>query len=361
MRNRSRAQRVETARPGRPRWHLRTMNLTVNLALLVLSASAVVAAGTMLTRSADAIAERTGVGRVWIGSVVLAAATSLPELVADVAAVRIRAPDLAAGDLFGSSLANMMILALIDLLAPRRHVLRNAALENALGACLAIILNLLVGVFILLRLQWRLLGLTPASLLLVVIYVGGTRAVYRNGRRAAEEAAPAAAARQSAASTLKLRSAAVRFAAAALVILISAPVLAWSAKQLAITTGLATSFVGTLLLGLITSLPELATSVAAVQIGAFDLAVGNLFGSNAFNMVIFIALDLVHSGDSIFGALAPINVLSASLAVVVMALGLASIVYRAERRFAALEPGSALMLVAYVVSVAVIFVQGRKP
>ncbi len=335
------------------------MNLGISLILLVVSAGVVVVAGTLLTRSADTIAERTGVGHVWVGSVLLAAATSLPELTADVAAVRMHAPNLAAGDLFGSSLANMMILALIDLLPPRRQVLRHAALENALGACLAIILNLLVGVLILLRLQSKVLGLAPASLLLLVTYLGGTRAVYRNGRITAQEAAAAVPAKRG--SGRSLQRAGVMFALAGLAIVASAPVLAWSAKELAAATGLSTSFIGTLLLGLITSLPELATSLAAVQIGAFDLAVANLFGSNAFNMVIFIGLDLAHPGSSIFGALSPINVTSAALAAIVMALGLASIVYRAERRFAALEPGSALMLVAYLASVAVIFLQGRRP
>ena len=92
----------------------------VTAGLLFLAASAaLVVAGTWLARAADAIAERTGIGRVSIGTVLLAAATSLPELASDVAAVRQGNPDLAAGDLLGSSMANMLILALLDsLVAP---------------------------------------------------------------------------------------------------------------------------------------------------------------------------------------------------------------------------------------------------
>src|SRR3990172_12419645 len=96
----------------------------------LLSGAVVVVAGSVLARMADAISEHTGLGRLWVGAVLLAAATSLPELATDVAAVRIGAPDLAVGDLFGSSLANMLILALIDLLLPRRRLFGEAAFDH---------------------------------------------------------------------------------------------------------------------------------------------------------------------------------------------------------------------------------------
>jgi cation:H+ antiporter len=322
------------------------------------SAAAVIAAGSFLSRSADSIAEATGIGRVWIGAVLLATATSLPELATDVSAVRMQAPNLAIGDLFGSSLANMLILALIDLLPPRRQVLRRAAMENALAACLAIVLNALAAACVLMRPRRALLGVGPESLLLVAVYIAGTRAVYRNGLRAAEPAEPAsAAARAKADARRSLRRALAVFAISAAGILAAAPPLAWSAKRIAVRTGLSTSFVGTWMLGLATSLPELVTSVTAVRMEAFDLAVANLFGSNAFNMVIFFALDLASPHGPIFAHADPVNALAGFLAVILMSVGLASIVYRAERRFAMLEPGSALMLVAYLAAIFVMYVQ----
>ncbi|MEO6057488.1 MAG: hypothetical protein ABIQ49_11655, partial [Gemmatimonadales bacterium] len=89
--------------------------------------------------------------------------------------------------------------------------------------------------------------------------------------------------------------------------------------------------------------------------------VGNLFGSNAFNMTVFFAMDLAHPGGSIFGALDPTHAISALFAVILMALGLAAIVYRAERRMALLEPGSALMVVVYVVALWTLFGRGAGP
>jgi len=143
----------------------------------------------------------------------------------------------------------------------------------------------------------------------------------------------------------------IGFLGAALTIVAAAPVFAWSAKGIAEITGLGTTFVGTWLVGFSTSLPELVSSIAAVRMGAFDLAVGNLFGSNALNMAIFVALDVAQPGPAIFAALDVSHVLSALIAVILMGLGLAAIVYRAERRYAMLEPSSLLMLVTYVVGV----------
>jgi cation:H+ antiporter len=323
------------------------------------SAAVVVAAGTVLTRTADAIAQATGLGRAWIGAALLAGATSLPEIATDVSAVRMHAPNLAAGDLFGSSLANMLILAIIDQLSRERGVLRSAAIENALTACLAISLNTLGALFVLARPRFTLLGVSPLSLVLLLVYLGGTRLVYRNGVRHSEAlvATPAQPANATSGSrrSSSLKRTLTALAAAAVVILVASPALAWSAKHLAEATGLGSTFIGTWLLGLCTSLPELATSIAAVRIGALDLAVGTLFGSNSFNMVIFVALDIAYPAGSIFGGLSATHAISGMLAVVLMTLGLAGILYRAERRFIMLEPDSALMILVYAFSIWIIY------
>jgi cation:H+ antiporter len=326
--------------------------MTAPLLGFLASAAAIVAAGSVLSIAADAIAGHSGIGRIWIGTVLLAGATSLPELFTDVSAVRLGAPNLAAGDLFGSSLANMLILALIDLLPGRERVLRSASLDNALGATLAIILNAAAAVLVVVRQPFKIAGIGPGSLVLLAIYLAGTRAIYRSGRR---NKADAPAAEKSTPPARSLRRAIVEFAAGAIVIAVAAPALASSAQQVAVATGLGTTFVGTWMLGLVTSLPELVTSLAAVRIGAFDMAVGNLFGSNSFNMVVFLALDLASPGVSIFSRLDPIHVFSACLSVVLMSLGLATIVYRTERRFSMLEPSSALMLLAYAAAIVALY------
>ena len=321
----------------------------------------VVAAGIILGRSADRIAELTFVGRVWTGAVLLAAATSLPELVTDVSAVRLHTPDLGAGDLFGSSLSNMLILALIDFV-PGQRVLKQATFNVALAACLAIGLNALGAAFVVLHSQRTFFGFHPESTLLLLIYVFGTRAIYRQGVKAeAQDAARQADPAQTPRTIqgLSLLRATTEFLIGALMIFLAAPAFARSAINFAQLSGLGASFVGTCLLGFSTALPEFVTSVTAVKLGAYDLAVGTLFGSSAFNMVVFFAMDMAYGKGSVFAALAPVHALSGSLAVVLMALGLAAIVYRSDRRMDLMEPGSGLMLASYGLAIWLVYLYAR--
>ena len=342
----------------------------------LLAGVVVVAAGTLLARSADVIAARTRLGGLWVGSVLLALATSLPELMTDIAAVRLGEPDLAAGDLFGSSMANMLILAFITLLPAGRDLFTRAALDHALYAALAIIITCVAAVLILAAPRTSVLGIGPGSLLLLVIYLIGARAIFRHtvvapaagrsvemGARVTEPATGAAdhvaATATASGQQLALRPAILGFLGAAALILLAAPRFADAANQLATITGMGTTFVGTWLVGVSTSLPELVASIAAVRIGAHDLAVGNLFGSNALNMSIFVALDGVHGGP-VLSDVGPAHAVSALIAIALMSVGLAAMVYRAKRRFALLEPSSAAMIVAYFAGLAVVYVMTRS-
>lgn len=316
---------------------------------LLAAAVVLIVAAVGLTKAADSIAERTGIGRIWIGVVLVAGATSLPEAAVDVSAVRMSAPDIAAGDLFGSSMANMLILAMVDLLPPGRRLLRAAALDQALAACFAIVLNAMAALSLLLRPSHDVFGFSLGSIMIVAVYLAGIRVVYRQSTSAGGAViAPARTHRST------LRAAVATFALSALTILVVAPFFARAAKDIAVLSGLSSTFVGTFLVGLSTSVPELVSSVTAVRMGAFDLAVGNLFGSNAFNMVIFFAMDAA-SPTPIFDALDPTHGITALFAIVLMALGAAAIVYRAKLRYRMIEPDSLLMVAVYVVALWLVF------
>jgi len=314
--------------------------------MLVAAGAAVFVAAVVLTTAADAIAERTGIGRAWAGAVLLAGATSLPELATDVAAVRIGAPDLAVGDLFGSSMANMLILAMLDLAGPTRPLLRAVAFEHVLAAALGITSNAIAAALLIAAPALTVLGVSPGAVLLAALYVFGARAIHRATRR---PAADECAARGSLAGPI------ARFVAGAAIVLVAAPLFARSAEAIAVATGLGNTFVGTTLVGLATSLPELVSCLAALRMGAPDLAVGNLFGSNAFNMAIFLALDLAEPGVSIFATASSTHALTALFAIAMMALGIAAIAYRAERRFRMIEPDAWAMSFLYAAGLAVLY------
>ena len=342
------------------------------LLVFLATATVVVLAGTSLARNGDVIAARTKLGGLFVGSLFLAGATSLPELATDVAAVRLGAPDLAAGDLFGSSMANMLILAIVSML-PRAELFRRAALDGVLAAALAIVVTCIAAMFVLIHGTRSVLGFGPGSLVLAATYIVGSRAIFQQttlartagvteemgGSPPAPEAAGESAAVAARAGTT-VRRAAWRFAAASGIILLAAPFFARSAESIATLTGLGTSFVGIWLVGMATSLPELVTSIAAVRMRAYDLAVGNLFGSNAFNMLMFLPLDLAHPGGPILGAVSEVHALAALVAVVLMGIALAAMIYRAEGRLRMLEPSGLLMVLAYVLGLGLVFAQASR-
>ncbi|MBI4401820.1 MAG: hypothetical protein HY581_09335, partial [Nitrospirae bacterium] len=276
-----------------------------------------------------------------------------PEVFTTVSAALLNAPDLAVGDLLGAGLSNMFALGVIDLMHRQKRVWQQAAFEQTLIAALAVALTGLAGLFIVLKSSVSLWGVGLDTLLIAVIYVLGMRVVYRHEdvrRRErerervieAEEAEPRVRARAAV-----LRRASIGFAVASVAILLAAPLLAASAKQIAEETGISTTFIGTSIVAITTSLPELVTSFAAVRLGAFDLAVGNLFGSNAFNIGALVFADVAYRSGPLLSAVSPAHTITALWAILLMNVGLMGIIYRVEKRFLLIEPDSALMIVGY--------------
>ncbi len=147
----------------------------------------------------------------------------------------------------------------------------------------------------------------------------------------------------------------IGFAVAALGIIAAAPFLASSAEHIAEQMGLTETFVGTSLLAITTSMPELVTSLAAVRLGAFDLAVGNLYGSNAFNMAAFFFADVAYREGPLLSAVSEAHAYTALWAILLMNLGLMGIMYRAAKRFFLIEPDSLLMIFGYLLGMWLLF------
>jgi len=325
------------------------------------SAVVIVLAGTKLSRYGDQIAEFTGLGRLWIGVVLLSTATSLPEVFTTVSAGWLDAPDLAAGNLFGAGLSNMLTLGLIDLMHRQKRVWQQAALGHTLTAALAMVLTAVAAFFVLLQVNVTHVGVGLGSLIIFLLYVLGMRLVFRQEdmdrrRREQEALVEGAVAGQAAVSRRTgMRRAIIGFVLCALALLVAAPFLAWSAERIADETGTTDTFIGSSLVAITTSLPELVVAIAAVRLGAFDLAVGNLFGSNAFNMAAFLFADIAYRGGGLLDHVSATHALTALWSIIMMNIGLMGIIYRAEKRFMLIEPDSLLMIVSYVVGLWLLF------
>lgn len=318
----------------------------------MLSAAALVYTAIKLAEYGDVIAVRTRLSGMFIGTLLIAGATSLPELLSAINAIRHGVPDLAAGSMFGSSMFNMFVLALLDLIYQNARILRRVAMSHALTASLG---NLLAGIAvfaILANIDGKIGWVGLDSVAIMLVYAGGIRLLQGNRPPAPaeeemiDEGVPT------------LRRAAAGFALAVLVLLFVTPILVRSAAQIAESTGISSGFIGITLLAMVTSLPELVTTIAAARLGAYDLAIGNLFGSNIFNMFALGLTDFFYLPGRFLGAIDPQFALAGLLGLLLTGMGLIGNLARVERRLVFVELDAALILLGYLGSMWFLFVRG---
>ncbi|MBN1145940.1 MAG: sodium:calcium antiporter [Anaerolineales bacterium] len=318
----------------------------------LISAAIVVLAAVKLAESGDVIAVRTRLSGMFVGTLLLAGATSLPELLAAINALGIDAPNLAAGSMFGSSMFNMLMLGILDLLNQQARILRQVAMNHALTASLA---NLLMGLaifFLLANIDVQIGWVGLDSLLIMCAYIGGIRLIQQQGGKPPSEIPIDQAGIPS------LKKALLIFGGAAVVLVLITPWMVRSASQIAEMTGLSAGFIGVTLLAITTSLPELVATIAAVRIRAFDLAIGNLFGSNLFNMFALGLTDAFYLKGRFLGAIDPTFALVGLLGLVLTTLGLVGNIARVERRLAFVEADALLILLGYLLGMWFLYIRG---
>jgi len=320
----------------------------------VLSAAVIAAAAIKLAEYGDAIAYRTRLGGMFVGTLLVAGATSLPELLTVINAIQQGHANLTAGDLFGSGMFNMLLLGLLGLVFFRKRLLRRVATRHALAASLAVLLTGMAVFFLIADIDLRIGWVGVDSLLLIATYVGGVGLIRGNTSGTQIEETT-----EEDLSTLpSLRRAAIGFAIAALVLVLTTPWLVRSASQIAEITGLGTGFVGLLLVATVTSLPELVATLTAVRVGAYDMAVGNLFGSNVFNMFALGIADLVYTQGRFLGAISPVFALAGMLAVLLTTLGLVGNLARLQRRIWIVEIDALLLVLVYLGGMRLLYQRG---
>jgi len=300
---------------------------------LIICVGIVIAAANVLSRYADAIAEKTGLGRAWVGAVLLAGVTSLPELVSGITAVSLlNAPNLAIGGIVGSNLFNLTLIAVMDVIYQPGSILANAQDGHILSGGLGILLIGLVAASQLMGDRFNgvgILGVSYVSLAIVAVYLIGARLLAIFQRKRAMEVL------EKETEVLHYHDISTRrtyltFAASALIVVAAGVWLGSIADRISDETGLGRSFVGALVLGVSTSLPEIAASVTSVRIGAIDLAIGNVLGSNLFNVALLAVYDVCDGAQNLWVAMSPANALAAVLSIMMTAVVIISLIYRAS-------------------------------
>jgi len=295
----------------------------------------VIAASNMLSKYADVIAEKTGLGRAWVGAILLAGVTSLPELVSGVTAVTLLdAPNLAIGGIVGSNMFNVTLIALMDAAYQPGSILSKAQAGHVLAGGLGILLMSLIASSQLIGSALNgtgIGGVSFVSLGVVVLYLFGARLLGRFERRRAMEALEQEA-EVLHYDQISLRRTYLTFAAAALFVVVAGVWLSSIAERISDETGLGRSFVGAVFLGVSTSLPEIAASLSAVRLGAIDLAIGNVLGSNLFNVTLLAIYDVFDGAKNLWAAMSPANALASLVSIMMTAVVIISLIYRASPR-----------------------------
>jgi cation:H+ antiporter len=287
--------------------------------------------------------------------VLLAATTSLPELFTGFGATALaNLPDIAVGDVLGSCMFNLLILSLMDAVQPEPLSTR-AHQGHALSIGFGLLLVGVAGIGMMGGTRLPVLGwIGPYTLVLIAVYFVSMRLVFTHERqRRARETQEVAEELRYAA--IPLRTAIAHYLVAAAFVVGASLWLPRLGAELARQTGLGEAFVGSLFVAITTSLPEVVVSLAAVRIGAVDLGIGNVLGSNLFNMLILGLDDVFYRRGPLLLA-ADRSEAVAVLAVVTMyALFLIGLTYRVLTKRFAVAWDTGIIAAVYATAVSLVY------
>ena len=327
------------------------MDLAIALILFIGTSVIVVASARYLVTSGNVIAIKTGWGHVWVGTLLLAGATSLPELVATSTAAFLNNPGLAAGNVFGSNMLNMTIMALALGFLGGKLVFQQVLPQQRAVALFATVLTILAVLLATVRLDVKWWLISPASLIIIAFYVLGSWRLFKQSSNAAHH--------EEKTTHRSIQWAWTVFGLSSAAIFVATFLLTRSAADIAEITGVGESFIGVLALAFVTSLPEVSTSVAALRQNTPDLAISNLFGSNAFNIIVLAIADLFFTGGSLFGNMQTGAVVAGLFAILLMALSIWQLFFkRPVKIFSFVEPSIFLMTSIYAAGLFLVFYMG---
>lgn len=325
--------------------------------VFLLSAFVIILAAIRLAQFGDALALRTGLGGLFVGVIFIAASTSLPELLTTINAVGFGEVNLAAGNLLGSNMVNIAMLVVLDLIFRNKRILRTAALKHALSGSLACLLIGAAVFFNLAKLEVQIGWVGIDSLILVLLYLAAVWLLHQNQNHVSNSQEV----REIPPGLPGMKTAIFGFLAASAALVYISPLLIQSSAEIARITGLGATFIGTTLLALVTSLPELVTTISAAKIGANDMAIGNLFGSNMFNMFALGLADFFYLPGRFLGVIDPAFVIVGMLGLILTLLGVVGNLIRLQRRFWLLEADAVLIAIVYMGGLWLLYQRGIHP
>ncbi|MDD4635960.1 MAG: hypothetical protein PHS35_05065 [Dehalococcoidales bacterium] len=316
---------------------------------LVLCCAIILIAGTKLARYGDAISERTGLGGMWIGLVLIALVTSMPEMVTGISSAAIVGkPDMALGNFWGSCTFNLTILAILDIMNRKAPALSLANSRNILPAVMGIILISFAGLTILIGDPVTKLSIGWLAITSIVIfgsYLFGIRQMFIYDQKHPEPKVEESD-KYSHLSSIRIYG---TFALAALAIIGGGIWLSLIGDEISVTYNLSANFVGSLFLAIGTSLPELVVAITALRMGSIDLAVGDILGANMLNTANIFITDLFYTPGPLLAEVSLRNLFTAGTMVVMTLLVIAGLKLKMKRKtFGFISWNTLLIIILYL-------------
>lgn len=244
-----------------------------------------------LANYVDLIDKKTDLSGAFIGGVILAAVTSLPELFTSISAVLfVKQPDLVMGNILGSNLFNMCIFGGAALIAAKslcRSTIGSSHFKTTVITFIMFSIMLLPVVF---KKDYTVVGISVYSIILLVLYACSIK--FMAGDSAESEGEDN--------SDLTLKQIIIRFVIMAVLLVVASIFITIAADHLSEEFNLGKTVGGALFLGVATSLPELTSSIALIRKGNFNACAGNVMGSGVFNFCIISVADILYRGGSVY-------------------------------------------------------------
>ncbi|MCF8008525.1 MAG: sodium:calcium antiporter [Halanaerobiales bacterium] len=326
----------------------------------IIMALLIIVSGTYLSRYGDVIAERTGLGHAIIGVVLVAMATSLPELVTSSTAAILGSPNIAIGNAFGSNTFNLLILAIVDVMHNNKlplslslnysHVMTGSwgILLSAIAAISIVIANF-TGFSI------SIFSVGIDSFIILITYFIAMFLIFRF-----EKKNPLDDNKKSEIPYLdiSLKKASLGFFVCAAIIVYAGVRLAVTGDKIATLTGIDQTFIGSILVAAATSLPELVTAISAVRIKAYNMAAGNVLGSNIFNMSIIFFADLFYRDGAILSSVKMLHLITASIGIIMSSIFIIGLFYKSKKTVFGMGWDSIMVFGVYLLGFYLLFTLG---
>jgi len=311
--------------------------------LFILSALIIFFAGTRLADYGDQISKITGLGGIWIGTLLIAFVTSLPEVSAVISAALLKNPDIIMGDLAGANCFNLLTLATADIYARSGALLSLISSLHLFTGMLSMFLMIIAAFFIRFAIPDALFNVSLGSFLIVFIYFLFFYRIFW-----LENIVFKKEVEQVSENHTRSRHVYLFFTLASLAVIVSGFTISYSADLISKLSGLSSTFIGSVFVGLSTALPEMTVALSSVRIKAYNIAAGTLLGSNAFNMTILFLADIFYH-QPIFLAVSRATLTTLLLAIVLTALVVFGIQTRIKLSFYRISIFSYLIIATFLI------------